>query len=77
VRAHTWMLGGAPHSRLASSVLCCDQCGVGVCGYQALYPVEVGKIEVMGHLVGWGDMLELAIHTGTGTCAGVQFRTHQ
>jgi hypothetical protein len=44
--------GALPHLRLASSVLFCDHCGVGVCGYHALFPAEVGKFEGMGHLVG-------------------------
>ncbi len=65
--------GALHNSRMASSALFCDHCGVGVYGYQALYPVEVGTIAVLGHLVGWGDMPELAIHTGTGTCAGAHF----
>jgi hypothetical protein len=45
---------------------------VGVCGYHALFPAEGGQFEGMGHLVGWSDMLDLARHTGSGTCAGAQ-----
>jgi hypothetical protein len=62
------MLGVQPHSGLASSVMWCSQCEVGLCGYQALYPRAVNRSACVGHLAGWGD------HTGSGSCADVRFQ---